>query len=214
MTASSGHVPRSVGAAAEAVVAARGRAGRLARVFHRSPVPMVMVDHERRYVEANAPARLTFRLTLAELRRRRVDDLTPPSQLPLLEAIWRRLLGSGCVAGSYAVAAPDGSRFDLAYYALADALPGVHVGAFAPADWSDGEFSLDGEDGAPPEALTPRELDVLQLAAQGSSGPRIADELRVSPATVKTHFGNVYWKLGVHDRASAVATAMRLGLID
>jgi DNA-binding CsgD family transcriptional regulator len=61
--------------------------------------------------------------------------------------------------------------------------------------------------------LTPRELEVLQLAADGLSGPDIAEVLVVSPATVKTHFQNIYKKSGVSDRASAVAKAMRHGLI-
>jgi PAS domain S-box-containing protein len=62
--------------------------------------------------------------------------------------------------------------------------------------------------------LTERELQVLQLAARGNSGPRIAAELFLSPATVKTHFENIYAKLGVSDRAAAVAYALRLGLIE
>jgi two-component system nitrate/nitrite response regulator NarL len=42
----------------------------------------------------------------------------------------------------------------------------------------------------------------------------IAERLVVSPATVKTHFTNLYPKLGVSDRAAAVAATLRLGLID
>jgi two-component system nitrate/nitrite response regulator NarL len=62
--------------------------------------------------------------------------------------------------------------------------------------------------------LTPREVEILQLAADGSAGKEIAARLVVSPATVKTHFSNIYEKLGVSDRAAAVATAMRLGVIE
>jgi DNA-binding CsgD family transcriptional regulator len=61
--------------------------------------------------------------------------------------------------------------------------------------------------------LTPRELEILQLAADGLSGPDIAEVLVVSPGTVKTHFQNIYKKSGVSDRAAAVAKAMRQGLI-
>lgn len=64
-----------------------------------------------------------------------------------------------------------------------------------------------------PPRLTPRELEVLCLAAQGHSGPEIAVRLFVSPATIKSHFENLYGKLGVCDRASAVARALRLGLM-
>jgi two-component system, NarL family, nitrate/nitrite response regulator NarL len=62
--------------------------------------------------------------------------------------------------------------------------------------------------------LCKRELDVLRLAADGHSGPRIAEQLVVSTATVKTHFEHIYEKLGVGDRAAAVAHALRSGLID
>jgi DNA-binding NarL/FixJ family response regulator len=73
---------------------------------------------------------------------------------------------------------------------------------------------LDGRRGElGPKLLTPREIQVLQLAADGSSGRRIAAELCLSPATVKGHFENIYTKLRVSDRASAVAIGVRLGLI-
>jgi two-component system nitrate/nitrite response regulator NarL len=62
--------------------------------------------------------------------------------------------------------------------------------------------------------LTPRESQVLGLIAQGKSIPVIATELTLGATTVKTHVGNVYAKLGVSDRAAAVAEAMRRGLIE
>lgn len=65
-----------------------------------------------------------------------------------------------------------------------------------------------------PRALTPRELEVLQLAAQGCPGREIAERLVVSPATVRTHFEHIYDKYGVSDRAGAVAKALREGLIE
>ena len=62
--------------------------------------------------------------------------------------------------------------------------------------------------------LTAREREMLQLAADGLSGPQIAARLVLSPGTVKTHFQNIYGKWGVSDRAGAVARALRQGLID
>jgi PAS domain S-box-containing protein len=73
-------------------------------------------------------------------------------------------------------------------------------------------FARRGGELRPPE-LTARELEVLQLAAHGMTGKAIAHELTLSPSTVKTHFENIYAKWGVSDRASAVAKAMREGLI-
>jgi DNA-binding CsgD family transcriptional regulator len=61
--------------------------------------------------------------------------------------------------------------------------------------------------------LTARELEILTLAAQGLTGRRIAEQLEISPATVKTHFEHIFRKLDVSDRTSAVAQAIRGGLI-
>ena len=64
------------------------------------------------------------------------------------------------------------------------------------------------------QKLSNRELQVLQLAADGLSAPQVAQQLAIGPATVKTHFTHVYRKLGVTDRPAAVAEAMRQGLIE
>jgi DNA-binding CsgD family transcriptional regulator len=61
--------------------------------------------------------------------------------------------------------------------------------------------------------LTARELEILQLAAQGLSAPGTAERLVISPGTVRTHLEHIYAKLGVGDKPSAVATGLRLGLI-
>lgn len=63
-------------------------------------------------------------------------------------------------------------------------------------------------------ALSPREREVLRMIAEGRSGPDIAVQLEIGPATVKTHTQNVYDKLGVSERAAAVAVAMRRGLLE
>jgi DNA-binding NarL/FixJ family response regulator len=62
--------------------------------------------------------------------------------------------------------------------------------------------------------LTPRELEVLTLAAQGLAGGMIAEQLSISPATVKTHLSHVYAKLESDNRTAAVAYALRAGLIE
>jgi DNA-binding CsgD family transcriptional regulator len=64
-----------------------------------------------------------------------------------------------------------------------------------------------------PPVLTGRELEVLQLAARALGTAAIAAEMNLSQATVKRHFENAYARLGVGDRAAAVAQAMRQGLI-
>jgi two-component system, NarL family, response regulator YdfI len=67
---------------------------------------------------------------------------------------------------------------------------------------------------APPvQALTPREVEVLGMLAEGSGNKVIAARLGISEHTVKTHVGSIFGKLGVSNRAEAVASAARLGLL-
>ena len=75
--------------------------------------------------------------------------------------------------------------------------------------------SESGKGGVPPELveLTARERDVLRLIARGKTNDAIAEELFVSPRTVTTHITRTYAKLGVTNRAEAVALALRAGLV-
>ncbi|MFF7100731.1 response regulator [Streptomyces nigra] len=63
------------------------------------------------------------------------------------------------------------------------------------------------------EPLSAREREVLALVARGTSNREIARELFISEATVKTHLTHLYAKLGVNDRAAAVATAYERGIL-
>ncbi len=74
-----------------------------------------------------------------------------------------------------------------------------------------------GEADAPPDSmpdLTPRELDVLQLLAQGLDNEAIARRLTLTMRTVQNHVSNLYGKLGVDSRAEAILFAIRRGLVD
>jgi two-component system nitrate/nitrite response regulator NarL len=62
--------------------------------------------------------------------------------------------------------------------------------------------------------LSERERQVLQAFAAGKSIPTVAADLFLAPSTVKTHTQRLYEKLGVSDRAAAVAEAMRQGLLE
>ena len=69
------------------------------------------------------------------------------------------------------------------------------------------------ERGARP-VLSTREQEILTLIAAGEGTPTIGQTLHLSPSTVKTHMAHLYEKLGVSDRAAAVAVGMRLGLLE
>lgn len=65
----------------------------------------------------------------------------------------------------------------------------------------------------PAQVLTPREVEVLRLLAQGKTNPEIAQELVVSRGTVKAHVQNIIRNLGVSDRTQAVVRAIELGIL-
>jgi DNA-binding NarL/FixJ family response regulator len=61
--------------------------------------------------------------------------------------------------------------------------------------------------------LTPRDLDVLKLVAQGFSNPEIARQLVLSEHTVHRHLANILRKLGLSSRVAAAAWGVRTGLV-
>ncbi|WP_066367102.1 response regulator [Herbidospora mongoliensis] len=65
----------------------------------------------------------------------------------------------------------------------------------------------------PPPLLSPRELEVIELIAAGNGNREAAARLFITEATVKSHLLNIYAKLGVNDRAAAVAEAFNRGLL-
>ena len=73
----------------------------------------------------------------------------------------------------------------------------------------------DGDDERPVvvESLTPREMEVLELLADGLPNKRIAARLGMSPETVKFHVAQISGKLGVANRTEAVRVAIRRGLL-
>ena len=63
-------------------------------------------------------------------------------------------------------------------------------------------------------SLSPRETEVLQLLVEGLSAGQIGRRLFISESTIKTHIGKIYGKLGAGNRAQAVMSAVRLGLVE
>jgi DNA-binding NarL/FixJ family response regulator len=115
--------------------------------------------------------------------------------------IARSKLGAVAFASAFA----DGERLTLEQ-AVTEAFP-MMVAAAEPVVPPHLERS--GE----VEGLTPREIDVLRLVAEGRSNRDIAEVLFISQRTVATHVTNILGKIGVSSRSAAAAYAIRQGLV-
>lgn len=75
-------------------------------------------------------------------------------------------------------------------------------------------FSTQQTPTPPEDALSPRELEVLRVAATGRTNKEIARDLDISPRTVQVHLANIFSKLGVGSRTEAVLYGIKRGWID
>ena len=110
-------------------------------------------------------------------------------------------------AGAAGYLLKDSSRQEL-YDGIRAAARGETVLAPAVAARLVGKMRAPAE-----EQLSSREVEVLQLVAEGESNGEIAAQLHISQATVKSHLVNIFGKLGVSDRTAAVTTALRKGIL-
>jgi DNA-binding NarL/FixJ family response regulator len=100
-------------------------------------------------------------------------------------------------------------QFESAVHAIA---AGLSIGIPAAVSFLQDERQP-GQDDHLVDPLTDRELEVLQLLAQGKANKQIAHDLEISEHTVKFHVSSIYTKLGAGNRTEAVRLGVRQGLI-
>jgi two-component system, NarL family, nitrate/nitrite response regulator NarL len=115
-------------------------------------------------------------------------------------------------SGARGYLSKESSRQEVCEAVLTIARGGTALAAEAQAGLAR-EIQERERTGGPPQ-LTDREQQVLDLVAQGHSAPEIGRRIHLSTTTVKSHLHSLYEKLGVSDRAAAVAEAMRRGLLE
>ncbi|MEA2450954.1 MAG: two-component system, NarL family, nitrate/nitrite response regulator NarL [Thermoleophilaceae bacterium] len=157
---------------------------------------LVVIDDDRRYLAASDNATALIGARPDGVLRSRLHEDVPPEHRPTLDRIWAKFDEKGALSGTTEVLRRDGARTAVTLIGTWNFGAGQHHAEIA--------LGL---------GTTVRELEVLQLAADGLNTLQIAARLVISPLTVKSHFENAYRKLGAHDRTAAVAEALRRGLI-
>ena len=129
----------------------------------------------------------------------RLRERSPQTNVLLISGAGRVSPGAAKAAGASGFIPKDWGAADVA---RAVRMVGLGMTVFQPQT-----------DGATP-TLSPREREVLDLMAKGSTNREIAAALHLSPHTIHEHTSSLYRRLGARNRAEAVQRAARLGLID
>ena len=142
--------------------------------------------------------------------RRFTDVVAPESQQTVRDAFARKIVGSARVTEYEAVLLrPDGSRVAVEINSVPLEEGGHVVGVFGVAIVTDA--AAPGRTAV--AALTPRQAQTLHLLAQGLSTAQMADEMGISPETVRNHVRGLLRTLGVHSRLEAVMVGHDRGLV-
>jgi PAS domain S-box-containing protein len=178
----------------------------------RAPVPMLAADEERRIKRVNSRWSDMTGYSVEQGADMRLDDLIAPESRPGLEMRWGDLLRSGMSTARAVLMCADGSRLHVRYGACAHVVPGVQVATFLAEPGQAGRLMRPARTRRTGQ-LTRREQESLRLVAMGMTTTVAAEQLGISPETVRTHVRNAMNKLGARTRAQAIAVAMRDGEI-
>ena len=164
---------------------------------------MLVLDDDAVYTDANAALCRSVRRTREEVLGQRLGFLSAPGDQEHLRELWTRLLAEKRLVVGWQAPRPDGTAVGIEIIATADVPEvGRHLVVCLPPSRP-----------APAGRLSPRELEVTALLARGLSGERIAEQLFLSPETVRTHIRNAMERMNAHTRAQLVALALEADLI-
>ncbi len=190
---------------------------RFRTAFERAPIGMALVATDGTWLEVNRAFCEFLGYSERELRRTTWQALTHPDDLDddlaSVEATLAGEIDGYTMEKRYL--RKDGEvvfgRLNVALVRASDGTPRYFVSQLEDITellrW---EHSSDGE---AERRLTPRQIEILQLLANGKSTSQVAADLYLSPTTVRNHIAHLLENLGVHTRVQAVVAGARLGLI-
>jgi PAS domain S-box-containing protein len=188
-------------------------------VFAQSQIPMALVDRERRYVRVNDAILRLYDYPLEEILGARAGRTIVDEDRSVSDAQWEKLLRTNELYAQGTIVHGNGSKMRVSYAAHGTTFGDTWLALIVTvsARFLNGaeligrpEIRLPAADGSP---LTPREREVVRLVALGCNTGRIAAELSVSSATVRSHVRNAMSKMGAHTRAQLVAQVLADGLV-
>jgi PAS domain S-box-containing protein len=176
-------------------------------VFKRTSNPIVLLDEQRRIVDVNDAALSMFGLDRDGVIGSSMVDSIRPDERDVAASEWQAFLRSGEYSGKRDLVRADGSELCIDFAARLERLDGRLLAIYvamvdeepAPSPSSTGAAEL---------PLTKREREVVTLIALGQETGEIAEDLHISPETVRTHVRNAMSKLGARTRAQLVAIVL------
>jgi PAS domain S-box-containing protein len=163
--------------------------------------PMAVVDEDRRIVDVNPPAMALTGFARPELIGRTADEFFADHEKPDFEREWLQLVLSGDGMAEREMVCADGGRVTIQYRASRRAVGSRRLVVYLATQVR------------PVTGFSPREQEIVRLVAQGFTTRDIADELRLSLETVRTHIRNAMAKLRARTRAQLVARALQERMI-
>jgi PAS domain S-box-containing protein len=175
-------------------------------VFKRTSNPIVLLDDQRRIVEVNDAALSLFgRDRASVVGSSMVENIRADERVEAARE-WQLFLQSGEYSGKRVLVRADGSEVRIDFAARLELLRGRRLAIYVVT--VDEEPTLSPASAAGELPLTNREREVVTLIALGHDTAEIAQELHVSPETVRTHVRNAMSKLEAHTRAQLVAVVL------
>jgi PAS domain S-box-containing protein len=175
---------------------------------------MVLLDGERRHVDVNGEYLRILGYRREELIGQPIYQFVVGGPIAS-PAEWAQALRVGRFSTEAQLRAADGHHVGAQWAATVEIVTGrrlVLFVALTTSRWGR-SFRRTAELFGAPSPLTDREREVVRLMTLGSTGPEIADELRISHDTVRTHARNAMTKVGARSRAHLVAKALGEGLL-
>jgi PAS domain S-box-containing protein len=190
-------------------MAGDGWSSLFASAFHQSRNAMLLVDGERRIVDANAAFVELVGHSRGTLVGRHLYRFVAGGPL-VTPGEWRDALAQGRFTGTAPMLHADGSEVAVQRAAVTETATGRRLVLFVTLNTSrwGAHFRRAGDTQLPSGELSRREREVVRHISLGRTGPEIADELRIAHDTVRTHVRNAMTKTGARSRAHLVAKAL------